>query len=431
MKSGNKIVEQINENGEIIQDVDTVLSKNEIYNCLDNHFPMIRKENDLIVGDKDGVKYSILVKNITYLGNPHPTYKKRIQITGLIDFYMKSIEQNCIPLLLGIYKYNDNIVYCDFNIRNYLYKKSNNSSAHIYTDDIINAVLHGIFQKEDSFKNIITVFRPNCIKYFLQDKFENTIKKEDINSITSENYRYKHPCSRSLNIYENNVIYDTSDMQDILVSMFKNFFNQKTKKWNGIECYQLMIADNYKNKFQPEWAGFFLEFEFGKYIKRQKLEKFVKYNQDKTKNGIDLDLYFPFLNSFGDLKAHSSHSKAIQGNDWNTIFDILNSTQYNNHIYYIVCEHDTFKDKDYNYETTKFWNIQQGKDKIGKLYSYKDKMKHHVELKKCYILDINNFNSQYLKKFKQGVNSNGKLREPKIMIEHDNLDKFILKEFDL
>ena len=28
-----------------------------------------------------------------------------------------------------------------------------------------------------------------------------------------------------------------------------------------------MIKENYRNKFQPEWAGFYLEFEFEKYIK--------------------------------------------------------------------------------------------------------------------------------------------------------------------
>ena len=51
-------------------------------------------------------------------------------------------------------------------------------------------------------------------------------------------------------------------------------------------------------------------------------------------------------------------------------------------------------------------------------------MKHHVVLSKMHILDINNSNKHFLSMFRQGVNSNGKLREPKIMIDHDRISKF-------
>ena len=63
--------------------------------------------------------------------------------------------------------------------------------------------------------------------------------------------------------------------------------------------------------------------------------------------------------------------------------------------------------------------------------SYSKRMKNSVELEKVYILDINPNNMQYLSKFKQGVNSNGKLRAPKIMIETQYLEKFVIKEIDL
>ena len=58
-------------------------------------------------------------------------------------------------------------------------------------------------------------------------------------------------------------------------------------------------------------------------------------------------------------------------------------------------------------------------------------MKHHISLKKMYILDINKSNKQFLTIFKQGINSNGKPRAPKIMIEEKNLEHFIVDEMEL
>ena len=89
-----KIVEQVNKNGEIVSGYDTSLSPKEILGKLDTYFPNIRKENGLIIGLFNNVEYSILIKNITFLGNPHPLYKKRIQIAGLHEFYEVSIIIN-------------------------------------------------------------------------------------------------------------------------------------------------------------------------------------------------------------------------------------------------------------------------------------------------------------------------------------------------
>ena len=57
-------------------------------------------------------------------------------------------------------------------------------------------------------------------------------------------------------------------------------------------------------------------------------------------------------------------------------------------------------------------------------------MKHSVTLEKMYILDINQDNAGYLTVFRQGVNSNGKLRKPKIMIEQDQLSHFAIVELE-
>jgi hypothetical protein len=206
------------------------------------------------------------------------------------------------------------------------------------------------------------------------------------------------------------------------------FFQKEEKEWNGIACYQKMIRSDYRNKYQPEWVGFFLEYEFEKYLSENQLHNLITYAQDKKAGGIDLDLYFPTLEVYGDLKAHSEESRGIQGNDWDTVFSIINQHDEKGHIYYIVCEHSTEKDSLHDYEVTKFWNTAQHK---SNLMSYSARMKHHVKLKKVYLLDINYNNRQYLTTFRQGINSNGKPRAPKIMIEQDNLSHFVIEELSL
>lgn len=416
--TGRTIVEQVGRDGDIFLELDHSLPRNEIFHALKRYFPHIDLNKDgLIVGKYRGHTYSIRIKNITYLGIPHPIYKKRIQIPNdLQDFYDISITHNMTPLLLGIYHSPDGLtLFCDFNIEDFVNKKANNSSAHVYTSDMSSAVTDGIFQKIDFMGNRITVFHPDYVTAFLDDKFnlaEESPSEVPVLPASSAMHASGICASARLSVM-------TPEIRDIITE----FFRQIPKRWNGIDCYTEMIADNYRNKYQPEWAGFYLEYLFERYLFRNSLQDLIRYEQNKKKDGIDLDLFFPPLSDYGDLKMHSDNSSGIQGNDWSTIFNILNQTDFDHHIYYIVCEHATYKDSEFNYEVTQFWNRAQNKDN---LMSYHKRMKHHIDLKKVYILDINNSNKQFLSVFKQGVNSNGKLREPKIMIDHKMLDKFVI-----
>lgn len=58
-------------------------------------------------------------------------------------------------------------------------------------------------------------------------------------------------------------------------------------------------------------------------------------------------------------------------------------------------------------------------------------MKNKVVLRKSFILDINGNNFSSLSIFKQGINSNGKLREPKIMVSEEKIEEFIIAEMEL
>lgn len=458
MKQGKVLVEQVLKDGQQVEGYDESLSPAEIYDVIKKHFPNIYKDSTdprIMVGDYKGHKFAIRCKNVTYLGNPHPHYKKRIQIAeDLKKFYELARSIDAIPMLMGIYSFHDNIIFVNFKIDTYIEKKAHNSSAHIYVSDLIAATEEGYFQKKDYFDNIITAIRSDIVDVYLEefintdisnsnepvkiiekDHNEENIKDVSERDIVDLNYNFgdeivpvaeKQRTGVTETDQKRLSTYATI-FKDEIIPKVKEFFGKEKKTWSGIECYQKMIASNYRNKYQPEWVGFFLEYEFEEFIKSNHLTHLIKYAQDKKKGGIDLDLYFPPIESYGDLKAHSEKSRGIQGNDWNTIFDIINKQDEKSHVYYIVCEHSTEKDKDHDFEVTKYWNTAQKKDD---LMSYSNKMKNNIKLKKVYILDINYSNHEYLTMFKQGLNSNGKPREPKIMIEQDNLKHFVVEQIN-
>ena len=441
MKKGTVLVDQVLPDGKIVQGYDESLSPSEIFETLRTTFPAIKTEyvgNRIITGEYNGVKYAIRCKNITYLGNPHPAYKKRIQIANdLNSFYKDALKIGAKPLLIGIYCHQNNLIFSDFSISTYLSRKAHNSSAHVYSSDIAVATEDGYFQKVDYFGNRITLFRSDAINIFLDEVLgiENISRNSSLMmpfQEYSEGYFDSVVEDKNLENFIDEVGHSVAGLNksydsllEEIISLVRHFFTTVHKKWHGIACYEEMISNDYRNKFQPEWAGFYLEYEFEKYLKNNGLKDKIIYSQNKKKDGIDLDLFFPSVDSFGDLKAHSEGSNGIQGNDWKTIMSIIDKKSQNNHVYYIVCEHETEKDIDYNYEVTKFWNSIQKK---ADLMSYHKKMKNNVTLKKAYILAIGSDNRQYLTKFIQGINSNGKPREPKIMIEKKNLNHFVIAE---
>ena len=462
MKRGNALVEQVTKEGLLVEGYDESLSPSEIFDRISKYFPKISKataDPRVLVGNHKGHKFAIRCKNVTYLGNPHPHFKKRIQISDdLYDFYRLALSMKAEPILMGIYSFGNNTIFVDFKIDTYIEKKAHNSSAHIYVSDLAAATEEGYFQKIDFFGNTVTAIRPDIVSVYLDEFFgveepsaEEKMEQKVSEPVKAETQQPVLPKGREVNelhiqikdgtsetVVKERTGVDESDFSRIasyalafkrdIVPKVRTFFDSEEKDWKGIECYQKMIVADYRNKYQPEWVGFFLEYEFEKYLKDNKLNYLITYAQDKTDGGIDLDLYFPTIESYGDLKAHSEESRGIQGNDWDTIFGIINGQDEKSHVYYIVFEHSTEKDSLHDYEVTKFWNTAQGK---ANLMSYSARMKNRVRLKRVYILDINYSNREYLTKFKQGLNSNGKPREPKIMIEQDNLQHFIVDQMNL
>ncbi|MDD8049115.1 MAG: hypothetical protein PHH04_05920 [Thomasclavelia sp.] len=389
MKKGKTIVEQLNNKGNVYMDVDYTFSPEEITNLLSNYVEVKRKDRNILICNYNGKDFAMYLKNITYLGNPHPKYKKRIQLGDNFKKKYNEYKKMGTPLLvIGVYKHDDVLLFVGFNTDKYKNNKSHNSSAHIFISDLQQAINKGYYKKIDYFSNEITSFTPD-----------------------------------NLNKYLDSVLIKGDEFDDMFTEV-DSFFKSVPKDWNGIECYQEMINADFNMKYQPEWPGFYLEYKFADYINKNKLNNVIEYEQNKTKGSIDLDLYFPRTSSYGDLKCHSVDAGAIPGNDYETITKLIKDSS----VYYVVCEHETVKDSELGYATTKFWNESQHKDD---LMSYHARMKGKVHITSYMILEINSYNSRYLSDFQKGmVNSNGKPRNNKIMISKKELKNFVVYRHD-
>lgn len=388
-RKSNIKVEQLLNTGEVVIDNGEILSQKELIIIIETNFSDLTKINGHLFGEFNNKKYCLLFKNISYLGYPHPIFKKRIQIpSSFIEIYKDNLTRNIETFFLGVYKYKETLMFVDFDTRTYIKNQANNSSAHIYMIDLINGIKQGFFKKKDFRDNIITVFDKSKIHKFLSSKLNNSFSS-DVE------------------------VFNTLDV----------FFDSIKKEWYGIQCYEEMINSEFNNRFQSEWPAFYLEYKIDEYIAKNNLNDIISYSQNKKKNEIDLDLFFPKIGYFGDLKAHSLSSGAIQGNDYETVMKLIEKQS----IYYIVCNHSTKKDKDHDYQVTKFWNSILNKDN---LLSYGSKMKHSVELKNYYILELNKYNKKYLSIFRQGKNSDGNPRKTKIMIKNKNIGNFLVHRVD-
>ncbi len=112
-----------------------------------------------------GKKEILLFKQISYLGGngQHPIFKKRIQIPEWFrDIYNHFKDDNNVEVrFIGIYSYAENVIFAEFVKETYLPKKLNNSSAHVYINDLYQAMKLGTFNKLDR----------NGIRLSLKEKF--------------------------------------------------------------------------------------------------------------------------------------------------------------------------------------------------------------------------------------------------------------------
>ena len=398
-----KIVEQVNSDGDIVYDVDQTLSSLEIRHLLKEIFgsSIFADGKQYLIHGKVG----ILACNVTYLGNPHPIYKKRIQLKRYyLEYLNKNKKQGIITIYLGIYTYKTTTLFVVFEPGTYEKKKSHNSSAHVFTINLQYAQKTGLYEKIDSYGNHIHIFdKKNFVAY--------------VESLQANNEFVSNPANAVR-----------------LVEDYIDTFQRKIPlNWNGIECYKEMISANDNNARQGEWQGFYFEFLFKKFIFENQL-KLISWNSEKTDIGVDLDLKINTSDwIYADLKADQINHD-ILGNSLDTLDNVIK--EHNGIVYYICCLYKSEKDSDHGYQVTAYWNRLREHpyktlDEI--VNGYGKKMKYSVTIKKICILKIDGVTYELLKKkpFAQGKNSDGKARRPKLKVTKDLISAISIYEKEL
>ncbi|MCL2570437.1 MAG: hypothetical protein FWE16_04510 [Firmicutes bacterium] len=347
----------------------------------------------------DGIKDILLFAAITYLGGngQHPIFKKRIQLQQAFkNVYLEVANNSQYNVrFMGVYHYEGNIVFADFVKETYLQKRMNNSAAHIYINDLFQAMRNGVFEKIDNFGNKIISIRFNKLKSYFNNEFETKAE---------------------------------------LFKIFEDF--NSTLGFNNWITAQNAITEMYVNKWsqwkQTEWPGWFLEFKIDHFIKSNKLEHTIRYvgSSQKKNDDLDFDLYFAGDKFYGDLKASDMGYDVSPGNDQEAFIECINKYD---RFWYVIYEHNTIKDKDRNFEATKFrshflrdndeWNKRKEFDEL----SYSSRMKNQVQFVNMVIIELNRINFRnVLSNFNQGRQTDGNARRVKFLINKRNLDNFVV-----
>lgn len=342
----------------------------------------------------NGITHYFLAGSITYLSKPHPIFKKRFQLKNWFkDFYKEYKNQDNTKIhLIGIYHYDGLIVFVEFAIEDYIERKLNSSAAHVYSNDIYQAIINGSFRKVDHNNNHIV-------------------------SVSSRNFKN----------YLNGEIEENS-----LFELFRKF-NSKFCFNEWISAKDAILQMKHGNWYQwkgAEWPGWFLEYEVSEFIKGEGCETQLIYvgNIKKT-NKLDLDLWFPQERHYGDLKASDINRNEAPGNDQETVLKAI--SQYGR-LWYIIYEHEAIKDRDRENEMAKERMNLIGKPYVeGGKISYASRMKHSVNFKCMRIYELNRINmNEALTVFNQGHQLDGSARSPKFLINKRNVDNCIVFSYD-
>lgn len=373
-----------------------ILGKNNCYiETYNNKKLLCYKHNNIVE--------VLLLASITYMGGngQHPIYKKRMQLKNwykdVVNYY--SNKSNYNVRFIGVYHYNNNIIFAEALKNTYMNKKMNSSAVHIYTNDLYQAMKNGTFKRKDRNKNEIV-----AIKYI---KF-----KDYLNNISDE--------------YNNQLF--------TIFALFNegDYFG----KWiNAKTAIPEMHINNWNKWKETEWPGWYLEYKMNSFIKEKCLERKILYvgSSNKRAGELDFDLWFGEDNFYGDLKASDISKKEAPGNDQQNFIECIN--KYDK-FWYVIYEHETIKDNENNnYDATRFRanyiknNNEWPNNKIFDELSYHKRMKNSVKFIKMYIIELNRINFRsVLNDFNQGKQPSGDKRKPKFKISKNNIDNFIVYE---
>ncbi len=389
-------IEQVTPDGQVLLGLDNVLKAPAIRSLLARQDGLeLTSRSNPYSADFKGTPVVLCVKNITYLGTPHPIFKKRIQISAR---YQRLLAEDS-TFLLGVYSHQGATTFCLFDTGTYRNNRLNNSSAHVSVLDLRKAREQGIFEKVDMRGNRIVVFAEHCF----EEAFDSYVLGKEL-ALPAE------------------------------VEMVKRFFESVPRRLVGIDSIREMLKAGDPKALEAEWAGFFVEHLFKRFLDDHPgYSKHCVFIHDKAPGGMDLDLLFLKGGFPGDLKTHT-RSNAIQGNDKATIEQAVERC---GKVWYIVLEHNTVRDKDMGGVTCIEWNEQinernrrAGRLEVKERSSYLSRMKHSVQFVHFLILEITAENYMHVGVYNQGRNSDGSRRMPKIMIRRKDIDNFAIFKLD-
>jgi len=390
------LVDQIGLDGRLLTGADALLSKRDKVRLLLDSLPGATAEKFAGV---DSVRFGdqiLFMKQVTYLGNTWPVFKKRIQIPKKwLDAHHQALAEGLTPRFVGIYRHEDVTIFVDFDPSTYVRRKANNSAAHVSTNDLFQAQTVGAFRREDRNGNRLTSVPVGQLAEYLLGR-TSTVQPQ-VEAFSRFNSEF--------------LSHDRIEALDALREM-------EEAKWSG--------------RFYSEWAGVYLEYRFDQFICENALTSKVKFQRMKQRGGFDFDLVFPDhdrIDFYGDLKASSVGRPDSPGND---AAALRRCVEAYGRFWYVIYEHETWhghKDQDRPTIAWNEWKRSVGYTN-GKPYdplSYARKFKAAVRFSRMFILEINeaNFN-MVLKDFKQGRQQSGAARAVKVMIKKKNIDNFLI-----
>lgn len=394
-------VEQIKLNGEMCIDYDTKESTKKFYERIAKltKSTVERKGSKYLLKKNNSI---IALKQVTYLGNPHPHYKKRAQMPKWFpEVYREYTDKGFKVFFMGVYTYQDNVVMFNFHLNSYINNKFNNSSAHVMINDIYQATTTGYYKKIDRNKNIIDCFRSEYLEGVIEGaEFVN----DELKVINEFNSSFE--------------------------------FNEEL---NVMRCVPEMASVNWPDKNQGEWPGFYLEYRYDKYLRSNEKLNIMQFQKVKEESAFDFDLYFPAGNFYGDLKSSTNTKSVSPGNDKESLDNYLKSGKK---FWYLIYEHYTKLAKENNDIATIEWNkfraengykklqddIKNGK--IDWMLSYKNRLKESVTYTGMFVLEINDANKHHVfTEFNQGKQPDGSKRKGKYMIKKKDIENFIVYRY--
>lgn len=393
---GNIVVDQIGLAGELLSDVDTTLTEIEKKSLLLEALPGARAERyagQRVLRFRDQV---ILKAQVTYLGTPWESFKKRIQIPrAWVDAYHQALTDDLTPRFVGIYHYGEVTIFVDFDPSTYVTRKANNSAAHVSTNDLHQAQVDGVFSRVDGNDNLRTSVRFDLFADYLLG---------DVQEV--------HPYVEALD--------------DFTVEFLDH------ERLPALVAVQEMYASGWPDTMQGEWAGFYLEYRLDEFLRRSGADDLIGFQKEKRRGQFDYDLIFKDRDGvafYGDLKASSAASHESPGNDAE---DIRRCLAEFGRFWYVIYEHETWRSRDEGDVPVMEWNdwrrsvgheSRNGYDPL----SYAGRFKSAVRFTRALVLEVNEANYPLvLSEFAQGRQPSGAPRALKVMIDKRNIDNFLI-----